>query len=173
MDGKNIGKVTLILAVLGLMIPQTPVMAQKEGASTLEGLKSIYVDVTAVADQLEAQGLRKDRIKSDTERKLKRAGIPVVSQKEYTRLKRTPRYPLAIIELSLDLADIDNINLRIYTIKVQVKQVVFLARKPVVKIWSTTWERRKIVGAGSLEIINKNLSDALEEFIGDFSSVNR
>ena len=163
---------TLVLMILGVLAPLGPAHAQGD-EFTLEGLKGIYVDASGVDESLQAQGLRPNRVKSDTEKRLKQAGIPVVSDKEFDRLKQSQRYPLAVLEIRLEVADLGRTDLRLHMVTVQARQIVYLARKPVVKLLSTTWERRKIVGGGGLDLVKGALAEGIEQFITAFSSANR
>lgn len=169
MDPKKIRNI-LPLIILAVAISCTSLFAQ-EDISTLEGLKGIYVETPDLDSPMRQKGLNAGRLKTDIEKQLKGAGIPVLSSKDYDRLKRSPRYPLALLESEISVAEIPNVNLQLYSIKVRLSQFAFLARKPTIKIWSTTWERRKILGAAGPEFVKEKLTGAVDEFVNDFHSV--
>lgn len=172
MDRKRLFRTGWFLVLAGLLIPSTLGFAQTLEVSALGGLKAIYVNVSDMNKRLQGEGLRPERVKSNTENRLKRAGIPVVSDKEYDRLKRSERYPLAVLEIILNLSDTRDADLRACSILARVRQVVFLARKPVIRFWGSTWEERKIVVGGGLDSIEGALAEAADRFIGAFSSAN-
>ena len=162
--------IVMALALVGL----APfAFAQDDAASraTLDGLKAVYVMVDSFGPQIEQEGLTTDQLQSDIGQQLLDAGIKVLPEKEFNRLMQSQNYPLALIRVSAGIIDIKETGAKAYYITFQVQQLVRLIRKPVIKRFATTWEKRGIA-SGSPAHVRETVQDLVGQFITVYSSVN-
>ena len=90
---------------------------------TLKGIKGVYV-LAAVAKDIEDAGLRTDVIKTDTELKLRQAGIRVLeTDAEFTSTPGSPGLDVSVEGLS-------NKEVYGYSVSVSLSQNVLLERDP-------------------------------------------
>jgi hypothetical protein len=142
------------------------------GGTTLRGIKSIYVQISPINAGIAQEGLSTAKIKRDTERQLVRAGIKLLSDKEFIRLKQPRNYPLGRLEVIVTIKDIEEDNGKVYNITVRISQIVFLSRAPVIKLFAPTWESTIIGYSHNLDVISKGVNDGVQEFINAYLSVN-
>ena len=166
--------ITIIMTLILITINSLAFGQFKPASSpaTLTELKGIYLIVKWPALEPEQKGLPAGRIDRDIIRKFQRAGIQLLSEKEYGRLSRTQNYPLARLELHVVPLEIENAGVKIYAFTIQAQQLVRLVRKPVIRIWATTWEKRNIASGSGLETIKKISNELIDQFIQAYLSVN-
>ena len=172
--GKNIWWFALIAIVLLLGHVDARVFASDDsepGSLTLEGIKNIYVRV-AMDPEIETKGLGADQLKKDTEQQLRAAGIKILTEGDFSRLKGSVRYPLAGLDVIITLIEIQEMELDIYDIEVKIRQVVFLARRPVIKIFAPTWKDQTVFQSNSLGLIREKLKESVDKFLNAYLSVN-
>ena len=141
-------------------------------SASLGGLKSIYIAEPSLDSKVKYEGLSTDRLKKNTEKQLKKAGIKTLSEKEFDRLKRSERYPLGRLDMVITIGEITSVDLKVYNIVVQLRQVVFLARKPVAKLWTATWGKRELGYSPGVDVVEEGVKDIVGQFINDYLSVN-
>jgi hypothetical protein len=141
-------------------------------AATLEGIKSIHVRVAPIDADLSQGGLSQAKILENTKWQLQRAGIKLLSEKEYDRLRAVRNYPLGQLEVTVTFKNAGDIDAKIYSVKVRVRQAVFLSRKPVIKVSAPTWEESTIGYTRELGAIQAGIEDAVAKFINAYRSVN-
>ena len=140
--------------------------------TTLRGIKSIYVQISPINAGIAQEGLSTAKIQRDTERQLEKAGIKLLSEKEFIRLKQPRNYPLGRLEVILTIKDTKEDNGKIYNISVRLTQIVFLSRAPVIKLFAPTWESTIIGYSHNLDVISDGVREGVEEFINAYLSVN-
>ena len=140
--------------------------------STLGGLKGVYLHVPPLSTEAEKIGLSSGQVLRDMKRQLDRAGIPLISDSEYDRLKASKRYPLARIEVYVAAYELDEPKLIIYSIKVEVRQAMLLIRKPVVKMVASTWSKEQFGNTPDLDEVRGKLRELMDDFIDAYFSVN-
>ena len=164
-----------IIMILILITINPPAFGQFKPASspaTLTELKGIYLIVKRPALETEQRGLPVGRIDRDIIRQFKRAGIRLFSEQEYERLSRSQNYPIARLELHVVPLEIEGAGAKIYEFTLQAQQLVRLLRKPVLRIWATTWEKRRIASGSGPEAIQKISRELIDQFIQAYLSVN-
>jgi hypothetical protein len=139
-------------------------------ATTLEGLKSVNVRISPIPQELEEKGLVGEDLKSNIEVQLKKARITVLSENEFERLRRSERYPLAVLDVALVIFEVN--SLIIFAANLRVLQLAQLPRRGVIKLFAPTWEKREIGTINNLEEIEDILSGLVDQFIDDFYSTN-
>lgn len=142
--------------------------------AVFSGLKSVYVQVDPINPKTEQKGIASAQLRKDTEQQLKKAGIKVLSEEEYNRLKISATYPLARLDLSvtIDEIQIENVSFNVNNIVVGVRQAAFLGRKPAISMFATTWERREIDFSDSSAAIQQKVRAYVGEFIAAYLAAN-
>jgi len=163
-----------IFVILALMKVDSFSFAQDnaETRSTLKGLKGFYVVMGELDPEIEKEGLIAGQFEKDTERQLRNGGIKIIPEKEYSRLKRSPNYPVARLELFAKIIKVEGTELKIFYIAVQVRQMISLVRKPAIKIFATTWENPEMGQSNSAAVIRDRVKGLVGQFIDAFLSVN-
>ncbi|MFC1823390.1 hypothetical protein ACFL9T_11830 [Thermodesulfobacteriota bacterium] len=138
--------------------------------STLDGLKSIFVRISPVSPELEEKGLVGKDLKRNIEDQLKGAKITVLIENEFERLRRSDRYPLAVLDLAFVVFEVD--SRIIYFVNLRVLQLVQVTRKGVIKLFAPTWEKREMGAINNLKEIENIISGVVDLFIDDFYSSN-
>ncbi len=165
-----------IIAVLALIMPDHLVFSQGDDGniSTLDGIKSIYLLIEPVAREVEKEGLTTRQLRYDAEKKLQKAGIKRLSEEEYDKYKTIRSYPMARLEVLTDVQEVkDTKDLRIYNITVQIRQVVWLGRKPIVNFAGTTWRTQEFGYTWSLDVVRDKVKEAVGRFITAYLSANQ
>lgn len=146
----------------------------EQSDTLLKGLISLYVQVVPIDPKTAQKGIAAAQLRRETETRLRKAGIKVLSEPEYDRLRRSATYPLARLEVSvaIDNITIADSSLKINSISVQVRQRAFLTRNPTIRIFATTWRRQAINYSNSLADVHQTLRDIVNEFIAAYVSAN-
>jgi hypothetical protein len=148
-------------------------MAADDSRVMFQGLKCVYVQVNPIDFNTEQKGIVASQLREETERQLKKAGIEVLSDEEFNRLKISLKYPLARLVLSVSINEIlsEGTALDVSDITVEVQQAVQLGRNATISMFATTWERNQISLGGSAEIQGK-IRAFVAEFISAYTSAN-
>jgi len=164
-----------IFMLLTVMNPGSSVYANdnEQTRATLAGLKGIYVAVAPIDPDIEDEGLTARKTKKNTVRLLEKAGIKVMSDREYDKYKSIRSYPMARLEVIVDVRDVEDKDLQVYNIIVQIRQVVWLARKPVINLVGVTWRNQEFGHSNSLDLVQGKVKDLVKQFIDAYFSVNK
>jgi hypothetical protein len=154
--------------------------------NSFRGLKSIQVVVDKIRPEDEKYGLTSESLQTEIELWLRKYGIKVVSQKEleeqYAQRENLEklekqlvkkwiqqRFECGILHLYVDLRISEEINLAIWTISVELRQPVLLARNPALSYWATTWEKRWSGGDTDIRLNKlKSIRESVENSVGKF-----
>jgi len=161
----------LVFFLLGLTDPAASQDWEYEG-SPLEGLRKLYVQVLLSGSGLESLQLSGDRLKMRLEKHLQQAGFETLPEGEYQRLKVARSSPLGRFTLILSGLKGAETDLIACSIISRVDQVVFLSRKPVIKLMAPTWERRILGFFHDADSIQGRVLDAVDEFVRSYQSAN-
>lgn len=165
--------VPIMLTCLFLLGASRPAIAENGlSRETLRGLKALNVQVAPIEPGISHEGLTHKRILEDTKRELQKAGIELLSDEEFTRLRRSRSYPLGRLEMMITIKDAGSSDAKIYSTTVRVRQAVFLSRRPVIKVFAPTWEKRTIGYTRDLGPVAEAVRNGVEQFIRDYLSVN-
>lgn len=163
----RIGWVSCCLVLIGgVAAAKTP---EERQADTLRALPGVYLVVENVSPSAEADGLTTDLVRGDIELQLRRAGIHLMSEPEWSR---TPGKPFLYVRVSLAKSG----PRYAYHLEVQVLQRVklerYLALAPVqVPTWSAP-EEIGIIEAARLQEVRRYLGDQMGRFISAYLAVN-
>lgn len=169
---KSIAIFLFILATF--FLSNSPVLALDDDDErlSLKGLKGVYIWIHFLTDEIKRLkdfGLSEEIIWTDTELKLRKAGISVASTKE--DLYKIPGIPQLII--GVGGCGHEHIS---FTARVSVAQGTFLSREPSLKLVAQTWSRALIgYGETDKDIVNQirdSVKGLVDFFINDYISVN-
>ena len=161
------------IVTLGALAFASAVDDDHYARSTLRGLEGVYVAVEPLSPEIERQGLAAATLKTDTELRLRLAGIRVLSRKEWTKTKGGPVcYVEVNIVKDVVFGDILGFALYAYEISVEFNQDVFLVRDTTNRVLSPTWSRSYLGVTNSLERIRGKVKEVVERFVEAYVEVN-
>lgn len=132
----------------------------------LKGLGPIRVVVETVHPDAERDGLKQIQLKTDVELRLRREGVPVISESD-------PRPGLPYLYVRVSTIKSDN-GLYAYSIDVSLRRIVVLncvTRKIMI---AQTWEEGNIglIGALNLKNVRQTVGDYVDRFINAYLAAN-
>ena len=141
----------------------------------LGGLKSVYVQVEPLSPRTEEKGIAATQIRKTTEQQLTKAGIKVLSEKEFNNFRLTGSYPMARLDISVNIDEIEitDTPLNVNFIVVKARQQAFLGRKPALRFFATTWQRQEINYSNQVADVHGTLREIVNEFISAYDAANR
>jgi hypothetical protein len=177
MNCKMMGyRLLIVLLSLGLTVSLTRAgqynRLTSDVTATLEGIKVIHVRVSPIDPDLEKGGISQAKILKNAKQQLQRAGIELLSEKDYDRLRAVRNYPLGQLEVAVASKNMGDVDGMIYSVNVRVRQAVFLSRKPIIKVFAPTWEESTIGCTRDLGVVQASVEDAVGKFIEAYLSVN-
>jgi hypothetical protein len=141
--------------------------------SSLRGIPGVYVAVQPLAPEIEKNGLTAAQLRSDTELRLRTAGIGVLSREEWSKTKGGPVcYVEVDVVNDILLSQVLKSDLYAYTITVELNQDVILLRDTSIQALSPTWSSSYLGITNSLPRIRDKVRDMVEEFVGAYLVVN-
>lgn len=148
--------------------------AEEENISnaTLTGLKSVYLRVVPMDPALSKGAQMVRGIRKEVVEQVRRAGLEILDEAKFQKLRLSHAYPMARMDMRIQLIDIGDPDRMVLLVGLVISQRVLLPRKPVMKIWAPTWERRIIGVYRDKETINRMSKDVVRDFITAYSSVN-
>ena len=173
-------RTTLFLGILGLLITASTssVSFAANGqpfGPMLGGLKGVYILVEPLSPQTAEKGITAAQLRKDTERQLTKAGIKLLSEREFNNFKLSGSYPLARLDLSvlIDQIDVAGTSLNVNFISVRARQQAFLRRRPAIRFFATTWQRRELSYSNEVADVSQGIRELVDEFISAYKSANR
>lgn len=160
----NYQRIGLIMGIVfAIVIWNSFVLAQdQERRAILRGLQGCRVIVEDLDPEIERDGLTKEQLQTDTELKLRMAGIKVLSREELG-----PFFYLNVQVMKL-LSSRDYI----YHISVCLKEHVLPVRNGDI-IWGATWQGSGFFGiTHNLTDIRQCAKDMVDIFINDYLAAN-
>jgi len=141
----------------------------------LGGLKGIYMQVEPIDRETEQKGMSADQLRRDTQRQHTKAGIPLLSEKEFNNFSLTGSYPLARLDISVSMEEVQvgDVTLNVNLIVVKARQQAFLGRKPSIRFYAITWQRQEINYSNEVADVYESIKGIVDEFIAAYMSANR
>jgi hypothetical protein len=138
----------------------------------LRGLTGFHVIVEMTNNtSAETRGITKNQLQTDVELRLRKAGIRVLTEKEWALSSRTPA-----LYVNLNILTLDRIaeGYYAYSLNIEVKQLVYLQTSPPVETLASTWDKGLAGAAGrdSLEDVRRGLSACVDYLINDYLAAN-
>ena len=135
---------------------------------SLRDLKGVYVSVESLSPEIQKDGLTKDSVRKDVVLMLRKAGIIILSKKEWFDLEGSP-----FLDVNAHVLKLRATREYIYSVNISFKQTVYPARKPVEITGAATWTIGGIIGITSdLDKIRASVKDQVEDFIQAYLAVN-
>jgi hypothetical protein len=155
----------LALVVVLLMLPGISRALTKQ-QKALVGLKAVYILVMTPKPEAQCLGITIDQIKTGIELRLRKAGIRMLTEKEWLG---SPDYP----HLSVTINAIKRGGSYSYMVQLYLSEFVTLARGN--RVNGMIWQTYR-VGSGdkqNTEIkIQEQVGDMVEQFINDYLAAN-
>jgi hypothetical protein len=134
--------------------------------TALVGLKGVYVLVESPKPEAQSLGLTKDQIKTNIELRLRKAGISMLTEKDWLG---SPDYP----HLSVTVAAITRAGSYSYMLQLYLSEFVTLARGN--RVMGVIWQTYRI-GIGNEQNTEtktqEQIGDMVDEFINDYMAAN-
>ncbi len=130
------------------------------------------MEIEALDPEAEKDGLTKDRLQTDVELRLRKAGIQVLTKKQWLD---APGSPYLYVEVgTIKEKEGSLAGLYTYSLSVSLSQKVALTRNPSMTRHAPTWGVDVIgsVGADNLQSICDRLVNLVDKFINDYLAVN-
>ena len=173
-------RTTFVLCIVALLISANTSSVSFAGngqpfGPILGGLKSVYLLVEPLSPQTAGKGIVAAQLRRDTERQLTKAGIKLLSEREFNNFRLTGSYPLTRLDISviIDQIEIADKSLNVNFIAVKARQQAFLGRKPAIRFFATTWQRQEISYSNDVADVSQGLREQVDEFISAYKSANR
>jgi hypothetical protein len=165
-----------VQAVLALVVVMMPILGAAEQRTlydvkpiqrtALVGLKEVYVLVDSPKPEAQSLGLTKDQIKTNIELRLRKAGIRMLTEKEWLE---SPDYP----HLSVTVAAITRAGSYAYMLQLYLSEFVTLVRGN--RVNGVIWQTYRI-GIGNEQNTEtktqEQIGDMVDEFINDYMAAN-
>jgi len=155
--------ISIPLVILSLICGNA--YAADDSRDALKGLKGVRVVVEDLNEGVKG-GLTKDAIRMDVELKLRRAGIPILSEEEWDK---EPGKPL--LHICAFLRQLEGVGY-LYRIDVEMVQKVTLVRSPSVQTWGEIWSVGSLNVIPELKDIRDRIKDSIDDFVDAYLSAN-
>jgi hypothetical protein len=168
----------VLLAVVLILLPTTRLFADDTPLTreTLTGLPGFHVIVEDMQPNLlryekyaKQFDLNRGSIQREVEKRLKEAGIGVLSRDAWLR---TPGRPVLYVNVNTHESEKYWFS---YNIKIEVRQLAFLEANPAVKTLADTWSLTMtgLTNIGNFRQINDDLKTLTARFVEAFKAQNR
>ncbi len=138
--------------------------------ATLRGLKGIYVAVEELDSDVEAEGVNREQLQSDVERRLRNSGITLLKeQNEYLSSMQSGL-------LYINVNSVKNDTSMAICIEVSLKQRVLLERDLSIKTLATTWSSDEVTLEAAPRIssdVRNLVLEHVDKFLDAYLSANR
>ena len=133
----------------------------QDNRDTLRGLEGFPVLVARLGAEIEKDGLTKEQLQTDTEQRLRMAGIKVFSLEEAIREKGSPYFYLHV--------HVDKLQSGCYSFNISTELI-----KEAFPRWETTWTQLELMGLScNLSDIRQQAQDMVDEFINEYLAANQ
>ena len=170
MEGKKC--LTILLVVFLILAYGSPLCAinGKSNRATLKGLKGVGVLVENLAPEVEKEGLVKDRLQTDVESRLRKAGIKLLTKEESAK---TAGEPYLYININLNTAATES-DIYPYSIDIVLIQKVSLLRDSKITTYAVTWSAGGVGSIGKQIVgqLRDNVKEIVDIFIKAYQSEN-
>lgn len=163
-----LNRIALALLAALLLVPGIS-SALTINQTPLVGLKGVYVMTTVESPkpkEIELLGLTKDQIQKNVELRLRKSGIKVLTDKEWTLTTGTP-------SLMVNLSAFTYLAICVYSVRVSLFEAVTLARggQTSASVWESDYFG--MVGTKNIRHVRDNVGDKIDDFINDYLAANQ
>jgi hypothetical protein len=156
----------LLIISLSFFLSVHPAKGMDDERESLKGLSAIYVVVEPIEREIERQGLTREKIRTDTIQRLRKAGIRILSKKEWLKNRAGP-----YLYVNLNIQK-DPYGVYFHAFRVELVQKVVLIRDPKLEVFATTWSRQLLGSRGYLSQVRYAIQDAVDLFLRDHGLAN-
>ena len=156
-------RIALILGVVMAftLAEQAPFVSAQDNRNTLRGLQGFPVVVARLGAEIEKDGLTKEQLQTDTEQRLRMAGIKVFSLEEAAQEKGSPYFYLHV--------HVDKLKSGCYSYNISTELI-----EPAYPLWETAWTQLELMGLScNLSEIRQQAQDMVDEFINEYLAANQ
>lgn len=159
---------SIVILIVFALYSESIGIDTQESRETIKGIQGFHVFVD-VASDLREIGINGEQIQTDTELKLRLAGIRVVKMSEAKSIPGKPALYIFIMGLKIPKLPMESPVYAFY-IRVSVLQMALLERNLIVSDWMPTWSTDYIGVRGSLnpDTIQKHIRDVNKDLIDKF-----
>jgi hypothetical protein len=163
-------QLTYIALALMELHSSRPAFAQDDeiNRQTLNGIRGVHVVIECLKPEIRGDELSEDWLRAETELRLRRAGIKVLSAREN---QMTPGRPSMYVSVSI--VKYRYLPAYVYTCTVELLQDVYLVRAFKIRTGAVTWSVNTTGIAPKLEGIRNSTGELVDYFIAAYSSANR
>ncbi len=154
------------LALVMLLVLPNVSHALTMNQKALVGLEGVQVVIEGPGTEAERLGLSKNQIKADVERRLRKAGVRVLTNQEEVE---TPGTPHLYVKIS---TGINQTGILAYSINVDLIEIV--TRFTGETAFATVWEKGEAgsVGLNNINQIQPRIDNLIDKFINDYLAAN-
>jgi len=159
----NCQRIALILGVVMVftLAEQGPFLLAQDNRDALFGLQGCPVVVAPLGPEIEQNGLTGKQLQTDTEQRLRMAGIKVLSLKEATQVKGSPYFYLNV--------RVDKLKSGCYCYSISTELI-----EEAFPLWETAWTQLELLGLScNLSDIRHHAQDMVDEFINEYLAANQ
>lgn len=157
---QRIATITFVVMVFTLAEQPLFLLAQDD-RDTLRGLQGFPVIVARLEPEIEKEGLTKEQLQTDTEVKLRMAGIKVLSLEEAIQVKGSPYFYLNV--------RVDKLRSGCYSFNISTELI-----EEAYPLWESAWTQLELLGFScSLCDVRHHAQDMVDEFINEYLAANQ
>ena len=160
----------VLIIILTLMMLNSLAFGQHDSKSsrqTLRGIHEIFVLVEPLKPEIDRDGVLTDQLQTETEYKLRLAGIKVCSLQQ-----RTPLTAYIYINVNTNIVKVKDKYICAYCAHLELIQPTVLLRDPSISANAATWLYGMTGGISELKDIRTATNDLVDRFINAYLSVN-
>jgi hypothetical protein len=165
-------KIAAAALIVFIALVVSPVRADdnsRSGVDTLKGLHGVRVVVEDISSDLASDGITTDKIQSNVEDQLKKAGITVMDSDTW---KNDPAHPFLYVRVSSIKSD--DGKYYAYNVDVELNQSITTQQNSSSGDFGDTWDTGTIgiVQIADVSHIYDRVTEDVGEFVSDFNSQN-
>jgi hypothetical protein len=157
----------LAVVALSLLYWATPLLALDDEVHSLQGVKALFILVEIVDPEIEKEGITREVIQSDTEQRLHKAGIKVLSKKEWLGKKGG-----GYLYVNINARKVSH-GIYLHGISLELVQKVLLVRNPKREVFAATWSRQLLGQGGYPDRIRYSVQDMVDLFLHFWAKANQ
>ena len=164
---------TILVCLCLIVVPASKVFSENSlKRKALKGLQGVHVVVGEIRPEAEQAGLYGNRIQTDVELRLRKAGIRVLTQEETLKFANGPL--LYVVVNAMEVKTVP--RLYVFSASVSVMELVTLIRKPFLSVPASTWKGTGWTGTvgrpGLKEYVLEEVGAMVDQFINHYLAAN-
>jgi hypothetical protein len=158
---------SIVLALMGLDSLAFGQHDSKSSRQTLRGIREIFVLIEPLKPEIDRDGVLTDQLQTETEYKLRLAGIKVCSLQQ-----RTPLTSYIYIYVNTNIVKVKDKYICAYSAHLELIQPIALLRDPSISTNAATWLYGMAGAISELKDLRTATNDLVDRFINAYLSVN-